>query len=51
MAEAGDHSIDIESGAHSGKINLQKTNRKGAGRYLPTGNYSGCHAAHIPKHR
>ena len=36
---------------HSGKINLQKTNRKGAGRYLPTGNHSGCDAVHIPKCR
>ena len=33
------------------KLTWEKTNRKGAGRYLPTGNHSGCDAVHIPKRR
>ena len=30
---------------------MKHTNRKGAGRYLSTGNHSGCDAVHIPKRR
>ena len=33
------------------KLTWEKTNQKGAGRYLPTGNHSGCDAVHIPKRR
>lgn len=51
MAEAENHSYGIESGTPFGKIDLRETNQKGAGRYLPTGNHSGCHAVYIPKRR
>ena len=33
------------------KLTWEKTNQKGAGRYLPTGNHSGCRAVHIPTSR
>ena len=33
------------------KLTWEKTNQKGAGRYLPTGNHSGCDIVYIPKRR
>ena len=33
------------------KLTWEKTNQKGAGRYLPTGNHSGCDAVYIQKRR
>ena len=49
MAKTGNHSKDIESGAPDWYNSVEdKTNLKGAGRYLPTGIDCGCDAVHIP---
>ena len=52
MAETENHSKDIESGAPDWYNSVtDKTNRKGASRYLPTGIDCGCDAVHIPELR
>ncbi|WP_347128728.1 hypothetical protein [Neglectibacter timonensis] len=51
MAEAENHSYNVESGASFGKIDLRENQPERAGRYLPTGNHSGCNTVYIPKYR